>query len=330
MVCISFAGYIVQYSVKFKYVERCTCAEVFRLSLRRGPVDCVNKNKNMIIFTPTYNRSKLLRRLYDSLIRQTCLDFTWLIVDDGSTDNTHQQVEEWQRERKVNIHYEWQPNSGKHVAYNRALPFLNLEWNLCVDSDDVLDSHAVEQIRNDIQIIKNLKGVVGLAYPQVVIRSKYLHDADHTIVRSLRNITSLKEATRVFRPGTFKGISFPIFPNESYVGEEAIYLPVAEVGSTMFINTNIVQVEYQDEGLSSNYIKLWKENPLGTTYVLKQRVAYEEKYSSFISISKLKAILNLEAFNLIRGRRALIDMKRTPLNILLIGPSIVWRYIRFE
>ena len=70
------------------------------------------------IFTPTYNRGYTLERLYESLCRQTRKDFEWVVVDDGSTDNTKQMVDRWRRTNRFPIRYIYQENRGKPSAHN--------------------------------------------------------------------------------------------------------------------------------------------------------------------------------------------------------------------
>ena len=92
--------------------------------------------KTLTIFTPAYNRAHTIDRTYQSLIRQTCKDFLWLIVDDGSTDGTKKLVEGWIRENKIPISYIYQENQGMHGAHNTAYKNITTELNTCIDSDD--------------------------------------------------------------------------------------------------------------------------------------------------------------------------------------------------
>lgn len=60
------------------------------------------------IFTPTYNRGYTIHKVYECLKRQTFKNFEWLVVDDGSTDNTKELVDAWQKESPFAIRYIWQ------------------------------------------------------------------------------------------------------------------------------------------------------------------------------------------------------------------------------
>ncbi|MCI8854577.1 MAG: glycosyltransferase family 2 protein [Lachnospiraceae bacterium] len=100
----------------------------------------------LTIFTPTFNRKHLLPKLYRSLLSQTCKDFTWLIIDDGSTDGTKLLVQSWIAEKQIPLRYVYQQNGGKMRAHNRAVELCETELFLCIDSDDSLAEDAVEII----------------------------------------------------------------------------------------------------------------------------------------------------------------------------------------
>ena len=102
--------------------------------------------KTLTVFTPAYNRASTIGRTYESLLRQTCKDFEWLVVDDGSTDNTRELVEGWASEGKIPIHYVYQKNQGMHGAHNTAYENIETELNVCLDSDDYMPDDAVEII----------------------------------------------------------------------------------------------------------------------------------------------------------------------------------------
>ena len=102
--------------------------------------------KTLTIFTPAYNRAHTIGRTYESLLRQTCKDFEWLVIDDGSTDNTRELVEGWIKENKIPIRYIFQENQGMHGAHNTAYRNISTVLNTCIDSDDFMPDDAVEKI----------------------------------------------------------------------------------------------------------------------------------------------------------------------------------------
>ena len=101
------------------------------------------------VFTPTYNRKKELSNLYNSLLSQTYKDFEWLIVDDGSKDDTKSLINKFKTEKKIRINYIYKENGGKPSAYNVGLINAKGEIFLCVDSDDIISSDALKIIYDD-------------------------------------------------------------------------------------------------------------------------------------------------------------------------------------
>ena len=99
------------------------------------------------VFTPAYNRAKTLPRTYSSLVKQDCKDFVWLIVDDGSTDETGELVKKWkQADNGFEIRYIYKENGGMHTAHNTAYENIDTELNVCIDSDDCLAEGAIKKI----------------------------------------------------------------------------------------------------------------------------------------------------------------------------------------
>lgn len=86
--------------------------------------------KTLTVFTPTFNRRELLTRCYESMCRQTNKDFVWMIVDDGSTDDTKKFADEWKKNSDLEIRYIYKDNGGLHTAYNVAIE--NIDTELCV------------------------------------------------------------------------------------------------------------------------------------------------------------------------------------------------------
>ena len=131
------------------------------------------------VFTPTYNRAYCLHKCYESMKRQTYKKFDWLIVDDGSTDNTKELVQSWiDQNPEFTIRYVYKENGGMHTAYNTAYNLIDTELSMNVDSDDYLTDTAIEDVltfwnknkRDDVGGIYALDcykdgSIVGLPFP---------------------------------------------------------------------------------------------------------------------------------------------------------------------
>ena len=107
------------------------------------------------IITPTYNRSRELQRAYKSLLDQTSKSFEWIIIDDGSIDDTKKIVEKLKKENKIDINYISKENGGKPSAYNTGVIHSKNDLLLCLDSDDILTNDAVATILSDYDEIKD-------------------------------------------------------------------------------------------------------------------------------------------------------------------------------
>lgn len=100
----------------------------------------------LTVFTPTFNRAECLKKGYEALCRQTCKEFVWLVVDDGSTDQTRLLVEQWSRQEKgFEVRYIYKENGGLHTGYNVAIANIDTELSVCIDSDDYMPDDAVEK-----------------------------------------------------------------------------------------------------------------------------------------------------------------------------------------
>lgn len=118
----------------------------------------------LTILTPTYNRGGVLPQLYDSLKKQTCKDFEWVIVDDGSKDNTQEVVKAWLSDSDFSIQYFFKENGGKHTALNYAVKKIESELTFIVDSDDTLTTDAVETVLRYHKRYEDEKNICGYAF----------------------------------------------------------------------------------------------------------------------------------------------------------------------
>ncbi len=119
--------------------------------------------KPITVFTPAFNRAHLLPRLYKSLVNQTNQNFIWMVIDDGSSDDTQQLIDQFKKEQKIEIEYIYQENQGMHGAHNTAYKNINTELNTCIDSDDFMPSNSIENILTKWEKVKHNKNISGIA-----------------------------------------------------------------------------------------------------------------------------------------------------------------------
>jgi len=240
-----------------------------------GEVALKMENYTLTIFTPAYNRARTIMRTYDSLCRQTCKDFEWLVIDDGSSDNTRQLVEGWIAEDKIPIRYIYQENQGMHGAHNTAYKNIHTELNTCIDSDDWMLEDAVEKI---VTFWKehgsdNVAGIIGLDAKEdgSIIGEKFPDDLKETTLRGYyEDLKGTGDKKLVYRTSVIRNTpEYPLFEGERYVGLAYKYNLIDEQYPLLVSNDVYVIVDYQDDGSSRGMWKQYWNNPKGFAFFRK-------------------------------------------------------------
>ena len=231
-------------------------------------------NKTLTIFTPAYNRAHTIDRTYQSLIRQTCKDFLWLIVDDGSTDGTKKLVEGWIRENKIPISYIYQENQGMHGAHNTAYKNITTELNTCIDSDDWMPHDAVEKIINVWKEHRheNYAGIIGLDQTADgnLIGTNFPENLKETTLQGFYEAGGQGDKKLVYRTDIIKQYpEYPLFKGERYVGLAYKYMLIDQDWKLITLNEPLVTVEYQLEGSSFSMYRQYWNNPTGFAFFRK-------------------------------------------------------------
>ena len=251
----------------------------------------------LTVFTPTYNRAHLLGRVYASLQKQTCRDFEWVIVDDGSTDNTEAVVGEFIADADFPIRYFRQPNGGKHRAVNRGVREARGELLLIVDSDDLLLDNSIYIIKNryeDIRFNERFAGVCGLdIYPNGNLIGFGLPDEhidcdalgigfEHNVVGDLKE---------VFRTSVLREFPFPEFDGERFCPEALVWFRIAQKYKMRFFNEPIYVADYLPDGLTKRIVRIRMDSPMASTTHYCELNSYDVPLAQ-----KLKAAINYWRF----------------------------------
>jgi glycosyltransferase involved in cell wall biosynthesis len=232
----------------------------------------------LTVVTPSYNRAKLLPRLYDSLEAQSCHDFIWLVVDDGSTDGTSNMfnVENGMfngRRPTFKVQYVRKENGGKHTALNTAIDIVSTELLFIVDSDDVLTPDAIATIKEDWEKAQGSKLKVqclcGISYLRGYSIDKPIGDIfpkDYFIdsfsnVRVNQHVTGDK--AEVWATKYLKEFRFPVFKGERFLVESWMWEQVSDLADMLFVNKVIYLTQYLQGGLTQSGRKLRINNPHG-------------------------------------------------------------------
>ncbi|WP_413307841.1 glycosyltransferase family 2 protein [Bacillus sp. 1P10SD] len=232
------------------------------------------------VFTPTFNRAYILENLYNSLQSQTYTNFEWLVIDDGSTDNTAELFNNWIRENKLHIRYHRVENGGKHRAINKATDLASGELFFIVDSDDYLTEDALESIVQWEGTIENKEEFCGVSGNRgksktdlwgTTFEGEYI-DAS-SLERNKKNITGDK--AEVFYTKLLQKYKFKEFEDENFITEATVWNRMAADGYKIrWFNKTIYICNYLNDGLTNNMKIIFANNPRGTAYYINQQIKY--------------------------------------------------------
>lgn len=237
----------------------------------------------LTVFTPAYNRAHTLSRTYASMRRQDCKDFIWLIVDDGSSDNTAELVKKWKQEKNdFEIRYIYKENGGMHTAHNVAYENIDTELNVCIDSDDELADGAVEKILKKWEKVKNqgYAGIVGLDADMNtgnIIGTDFGTGVKDTTLTGFYSCGGLGDKKLVYRTDIINQYPpYPVFEGENYVALAYKYRLIDQKYKLAVLNEILCNVEYQQDGSSMNMYRQYMKNPRGFAFWRKVCMQYPE------------------------------------------------------
>ena len=277
------------------------------------------------ILTPTYNRGKLLLPLYDSLKNLTFKDFEWLIVDDGSEDDTEQYALSWIAHNIENaefpIRYIKKSNGGKHTAINRGVREANGELILILDSDDTLPSDSLATIAQYYEQCKGYKdcaGVCGLMahHDGQLIGSGFPKDPMYESALQFRyaekgNVTG--DLLEVYKASVMREFPFPEVENEKFCPESLVWNRIANKYKLFCFNKIVYYRDYLDGGLTSKIVRIRMNSPIAST------MTYAEMLDYNISLKwKIRSAINYWRF------------KYCISNKSLKAPTVKWYWRLFQ
>ena len=287
-------------------------------------------DKLVTFFTPTYNRAHILSRCYESMCSQKSYNFNWLIVDDGSTDQTKELVDRWiKNENRFEIRYIYKENGGLHTAFNVAVEMVQTELFVCFESDDIFTSDAMTIIENIWTEIRNSDcvGFITLCKDMdgKLIGSYYPDNVKRTLYRDHRNLAP-GDKQYIFRTKDLKKV-FPMqaFPGEKYFDPKYKFFSLDEIGPLAVTNEVFDIVDYQPGGLTqtmmwqyynspnsfAEYRKMYMQLPdRSTAYILRQNIHY---VSSCCLAGKLG--------------KAVKESPRKGYTLVAFLPGLIWAFV---
>ena len=268
----------------------------------------MKKNKKISILTPTYNRAELLKNLYNSILKNISfgLDIEWLIMDDGSTDETKEVVQNFQKD--FEIKYFYQENQGKMVAINKLVEQATGDYIIDCDSDDYFTDNAFEIIKEAIEKNQNEKDIYGLCFLKFDQNGNNMGDNFKNKKTTMFDLYFKEgetgEKAILFKSEIRKKYKHELEHGEKFVTEARMYHKMDEKYKLICINEPIMICEYQDKGYTKNIMKQFKENPFGyyeyfeeilqkdmSGVTFKKRVYAIKHFILFSTLTKKKNIL---------------------------------------
>lgn len=286
----------------------------------------------LTVFTPTYNRAYSLHLCYESLCRQTCRDFCWLVIDDGSTDNTRTLVEGWIAERQIAITYFYQENQGMHGAHNAAYRLIDTELNTCIDSDDYMPDDAVEKIVGFWKAHGNMNvaGIVALDadFNGKLIGTKFPEGMKQTTLNGFYSRGGRGDKKLIYRTDIIRKYpEYPLFDGEKYVSLGYKYELIDQDYELLTMNEPVCCVNYMPDGSSMNMFRQYVRNPQGFAFIRKQSMVL----APTIKRRFVEAVHYVSSSIMLRNLRFIQESPRPFLVLSAVPFGVLWyAFIRYK
>ena len=236
--------------------------------------------EKLTVFTPAYNRAHTLPRAFEALKKQSDKRFVWLIVDDGSTDNTREVVEDFQKEDcGFKIEYVYKENGGMHTAHNLAYKLIKTELNTCIDSDDTIGDEAVGKILDFWE--KNgsdeFAGIVGFDtdFDGNVIGTRFPENLKKTTLGAYYKNGGSGDKKLVYRTDVVKKYPpYPEYEGEKLVPLGSLYTLIDQDYELLVLDEALCRVEYQPDGSGASIFRQYRQSPRGFMYARIIRMKY--------------------------------------------------------
>lgn len=250
------------------------------------------KNNILItVFTPTYNRGYIIENLYKSLKKQISNNFEWLVIDDGSTDNTEELFKKWNEEdNKFNIRYVKTDNNGKPRAINKALEIANGRYLFMVDSDDHIANDAILKIEKWISEIDDKEDIIAVGAARVYPDGEYIKGIEPSIDDSIgyldatnlerKNYNLDADMCEAYKIDILKKFPFEVWDGEKFAPEEITLNEIALHGyKVRWRKDKIYICDYLEDGLTKGNWNLLKSNPMGYAMLYNHKLKFTKDLS---------------------------------------------------
>lgn len=256
------------------------------------------------ILTPAYNRGYIIDKAYNSLLRQEDKDFEWVVVDDGSTDDTENIIKKFIKENKITIRYFKKKNGGKHTAVNQGVKVAKGDYVLILDSDDYLVCDAVKKVNSYWKKYDGNERVCAISFLKKYSNGKVIGKryegteiiSNNVDFRYNNNLSG--DMCEVYRTKVLREYPFPVFGKERFLSEAIVWNKIAFKYDTVYVNEAICVCEYLEDGLSKGCLNSRIKCPVGALenakvlmnrrFKLSIRVKNSIIYTGFSLVAKRK------------------------------------------
>lgn len=291
--------------------------------------------KTLTVFTPSYNRAHTLVRTYESLCRQTSDDFEWLVVDDGSTDNTEEVVKGWIADSKISIRYIKKENGGLYTGYNTAYLAIKTELNVCIDSDDYMPDDAVEAIVTFWRKYGSNKyaGILGLDYfltNEPIGGTFPIHLKETFFYDLYLKKLHIGDTKPVYRSELTRKVA-PLVGFEGEKNFNPVYmtLQIDQDYPLLILNKNLCFVEYQqNDSMSASIFQQYFNSP--NSFCKLRKLEMVLKRNSWSNI--MRVVVHYVTTSIISGNKHFIKESPRPVLTFLFIPlgGIVYLYFKYK
>lgn len=239
-------------------------------------------DRTLAVFTPTYNRAYIIGELYKSLLAQTSKDFCWIVVDDGSCDDTERLITSFMAENRIPITYIKQENGGKQRAHNRGVGVCENELFFCVDSDDTLVPTAIEDILTLWQRVKNRDDVAGI----IAMRGRSASEPMGTWISQEINFTTMwdlyykhhhkGDTALIYRTDVLREFPYDVEPGEKFIGETYVYHKIDQIYKLAVLHKIVWICDYLPDGYTHHVRKITRENPRSYMRLKRSFIDYSD------------------------------------------------------
>lgn len=292
----------------------------------------MQNKKELTIITPTYNREHTLQKLYSSLVNQTSKSFIWMVVDDGSKDNTEKLIKSLINEAKIEIKYIKKENGGKASAINLALDYLTTIYCTCLDSDDWYSEYAVEialELLHEENLNPKCCGILairsnpdGTCMGGIEIPSSYKYITTDDLYNK---IGFASELICFYKSEIVKQYRFPVFENEKFIPPSWFHYKLCEKYIFRTSQDTLCYCEYISDGLTMNKRKVIVNNPKG--YTLIKRLSFQN--SAGFKRKFKNGIMYVCGCIISKDKNCLKNSPHKAVTVICYPAAILTYYIRF-